>query len=127
MTVDIRNAAALPHYAGEHTIPGIEFAAAGAAMGITAWGMNVLRFAPGTTGYPQHDHVADGQEELYVVLSGTLLLSVDGAEHPMGAGDMVRMGPETVRHFRTADSPAVLLVIGNAPGEAYDPNRAPGG
>ena len=37
MTVDIRNAAALPHYAGEHTIPGIEFAAAGAAMGITAF------------------------------------------------------------------------------------------
>ena len=42
-------------------------------------------------------------------------------------GDMVRLGPETVRHFRTADSPAVLLVIGNAPGKAYDPNRAPGG
>jgi len=43
-------------YDGPHAIPGIRFRAVASALGITAWGMNVLELDPACERYPQHDH-----------------------------------------------------------------------
>lgn len=37
-------------------IPGIKFHTAGRELGVTAWGMNVLRIDAGCMGHPEHDH-----------------------------------------------------------------------
>lgn len=120
-TIDVQNIDSIAPYSGPHAIPGIRFRPAREALGVSAWGMNVIDFDPGTTGYPRHDHVADGQEEVYVVLRGSLVLHVDDARTVLAAGDMVRLGPDATRSFTTEDEPATILVIGNTPGAAYVP------
>lgn len=110
----------LPFYEGPHAIPGIRFKQARAALGVTAWGMNVLEIAGGCTGYPEHDHTGDGQEEVYVVLSGSAVLVTGDGELPLSAGSMVRVPPEVTRTFRT-EAGVVLLALGATPGQAYSP------
>lgn len=111
-------------HTGEHTIDGLRFRPARQALGVSAWGMNVMEFDAGCTGYPAHDHQQDGQEEVYVVLSGALTLQIGSEEHALTAGDFVRVPPEVSRKFVTEDSAATLLAIGATPGKAFVPNLA---
>ncbi len=108
-------------YSGPHAIPGIRFRPAREALGVTAWGMNVIELDPHCDGYPKHDHVADGQEEVYVVLSGSLTAHVGGDAHELRTGDAMRLAAAMVRKFTTGDDAATLLVVGNTPGKAYEP------
>lgn len=112
--------ASLPFYEGPHAIPGIRFRQARAALGVSAWGMNVLELAPGCTGYPTHDHAQDGQEEVYVVLEGSAVLIADDQELPLSTGAMVRVPPHVTRSFRTTEG-VTLLALGATPGQAYSP------
>jgi hypothetical protein len=43
-------------YSGPDAVPGIRFRPAARALGVTAWGMNVLEVDPGCARYPEHDH-----------------------------------------------------------------------
>lgn len=111
-------------YAGEHAIEGIHFRHLRQALGGTAWGMNVLEFAPHCTGYPEHDHRGDGQEEVYVVLAGSIVLRYGETAVTLGEGEVARVPPELTRALVTAERGATVLAIGATPGEAYVP--APG-
>src|SRR4029434_659100 len=59
------------YYKGEKAIPGMKFHTAAKQLGVTAWGMNVLEIEAGCAAYPEHDHLKDSQEEVYVTLSGS--------------------------------------------------------
>ena len=109
-------------YAGPHAIPGIKFRPAREALGVNAWGMNVLQLDPQCEGYPEHDHRKDGHEEVYVVLRGSVVLVAGDVQTTMGQGDLVRVGPSTRRKFVTKEEGATLLAIGGTPGEAYKPS-----
>lgn len=122
MSILVKHVSEIPAYAGEHAIPGIRFRPARQGMEISAWGMNVIEFDPGTEGYPQHDHAHDGQEELYVVLEGSLVMEAGGTERVLRRGDMVRVTPDVTRRFVTRDEGATLLAIGGTPGAAYAPD-----
>ncbi len=111
----------IPAYEGPHAIPGIRFRAARAAFGVTAWGMNVLDFDPHNAGHPEHDHAADGQEEVYVVLEGTIYLEAMGSQRVIRAGEMVRVAPEVKRKLVTGEEGARVLAIGATPGKAFEP------
>lgn len=108
-------------YEGEHAIDGIRFRHARQALGVTAWGMNVLEFDPHATGYPVHDHVGDGQEEVYLVLSGAIVLRFGAQEVALGAGEFARVPPAVKRSLVTGAQGATVLAIGATPGEAYAP------
>ena len=123
MAVQIQSIGDIEHYQGEHAIPGIRFRPARQAMGVSAWGMNVIEFDPWCDGYPEHGHGQDGQEEVYVVLDGAITLVADGEEHELRRGDMARVGPETRRKLVTRDEPAAVLAVGATPGRAYGPDR----
>lgn len=117
--VTIIHTDAIPFYEGPHSIPGIRFRGARAALGVSAWGMNILDLDPGCDGHPEHDHSHDGQEEVYVVLSGSAELHVDGAAHPLVAGSLVRVGPALTRRLIAGPDGARLLAIGATPGEVF--------
>ncbi len=106
----------LEYYQGEHAVPGIRFRYAGKALGVTAWGMNVIDIDPNCQLYPEHDHTADGQEELYTLLKGAAVLQVAGATHALEPGVLVRVGPKTKRKIVTQTEGAVVLAIGATPG-----------
>jgi mannose-6-phosphate isomerase-like protein (cupin superfamily) len=121
MTVVAKNIKDIAPYAGPNAIPGIRFRAARQALGVTAWGMNVLELDAHCTGHPEHDHTADGQEEVYFVLEGKVTLRVGDKERALGTGDMVRVAPDVRRKLVTGDCGAVVLAIGGTPGKAFTP------
>jgi uncharacterized cupin superfamily protein len=90
-----------------------------AGLGITSFGMQILRFPPNADRYPEHDHVASGQEEVFVVLEGAVTLRAGDEEHHLEPGVFARVGPTETRKLFTGDQPAVVLALGGVPGEVY--------
>jgi mannose-6-phosphate isomerase-like protein (cupin superfamily) len=111
----------LSHYQGANSIPGIRFHTAGRDLGVTAWGMNVIAIDADCTAYPEHDHVKDGQEEVYVVLRGGGTLVAGGEETSLATGTLVRVGPGQRRKILPGADGIVVLAIGATPGKAYAP------
>ncbi len=122
--VTVKHIEDIEPYSGPGAIPGIRFRAARDAMGVSSWGMNVLELDPGCEGHPQHDHVADGQEELYVVLSGSVVLTWDDQERVLKQGQMARVPAHLQRKLMTRDEGATILALGGKPGAAYSPGIA---
>ena len=97
------------------------FCRARAGLGVTAFGMQVENFPPHFEHFPEHDHLADGQEEVYSVLAGEATLHAGGEEHRLVPGVFARVGPAVKRKITTGESPAQLLAIGATPGQVYVP------
>lgn len=95
------------------------FLYAGKGLGVSAWGMNLERFPAGWEDYPEHDHAGDGQEEVYVVLEGSVTLEAGGETWTLTPGSLARVGPTQTRKIRPGEDGATLLVLGGTPGEAY--------
>jgi mannose-6-phosphate isomerase-like protein (cupin superfamily) len=112
----------IPYYQGPNAIPGIKFRMAARDLGVTAWGMNVLEIDAGCTGHPQHDHVKDGQEEVYVVLRGSGTLDGGDEKIALSSGLVVRVGPSQQRKILSGPEGITVLAIGGVPGQAY-PSR----
>src|SRR5262245_31406380 len=94
---------AIEPYRGPNALQGIQFRPAGRALGVTSWGMAVLTLAPGTTTYYEHDHVRDGQEEVYILLEGSGTLRAGGQEWRVEPGMLVRVGPGVTRKWVPGD------------------------
>jgi uncharacterized cupin superfamily protein len=93
---------------------------AGAELGVSAFGMQVLDLPPGFAEYPEHDHAEDGQEEVYVVLDGRASFVIDGEDVPAEAGDAVRVDATCVRTVRPGPEGARILALGSTPGAPYE-------
>ena len=109
----------LEAYQGPHEIPGVQFVPLAKPLGVTSWGMNVLVLAPNAGEYPEHDHLGDGQEEVYTVLKGAATLRAGGQEFRMAPGVFVRVGPAEKRKLVAGDRGATVLALGATPGKAY--------
>ena len=98
------------------------FARVRAALGITAFGVQVVDLPPNSGEIaPEHDHRHDGQEELYLLLSGSAELVVPDGTIDLDTETLVRLGPEVRRRIRTGATPARLLMVGGVPRSAYTP------
>lgn len=99
------------------------FLYAGKGLGVTAWGMNIERMPPGWAEYPEHDHAEEGQEEVYVVLEGSVTLHADGKTWELEPGSLARVGPQQKRKLVPGNAGATVLALGGTPGKAYEPRR----
>lgn len=107
-------------YQGENEVEGMRFIYAGKGLGVSAWGMNIIKMDPNCNAYPEHEHSKDGQEEVYVVLKGKAIFTSENAEVELEPGMMVRVGPKQKRKFKTGpEDGATILAIGATPGEPY--------
>jgi mannose-6-phosphate isomerase-like protein (cupin superfamily) len=98
------------------------FKLARASLGITSFGMQVLDLPAGAgESYPNHDHLHDGQEEVYVVLGGGGAIWIDGEEIALEPDMAVRVGPATKRQLLPGDDGLRVLVLGGVPGQPYEP------
>jgi uncharacterized cupin superfamily protein len=92
-----------------------------AGLGVRSFGMQVFDLPPNLKeGYPNHDHSEDGQEEVYTVLEGSVVLVSGGQQHELRPGVFARVGPTEKRTFRTGEQPVRLLALGGTPGSAYE-------
>ncbi len=89
-------------------------------LGVSSFGMQLLRLPPNADRYPEHDHVFDGQEEVYLVLDGAATLTVGGEDHELVPGVFARVGPSETRKLTTGESPAEVLVLGGVPGQPFE-------
>ena len=95
-----------------------------ASLGASAFGMQVLEFPPDSGDMiPEHYHVHDGQEEIYLLLSGTANLHLPGRVVALDPETFVRVGPETRRRIRTGPDGARILAVGGILGGTYEPQE----
>jgi mannose-6-phosphate isomerase-like protein (cupin superfamily) len=79
---------------------------------VTAFGLNLIRLRPRQRG---RIHRHERQEEVYVVLEGTLTLELEGGSHELPSRCAVRVAPGVRRRLVNAgDELLVLLAIGGA-------------
>jgi mannose-6-phosphate isomerase-like protein (cupin superfamily) len=95
------------------------FVKARAELGVTAFGFQVIQLPPGYGDYPEHDHADSGQEEVFVTLSGSGWMEVEGDRVDLDASTLVRVGPGAKRKVFAGPEGIRVLAIGGAPGEAY--------
>src|SRR6476469_3385628 len=78
------------------------------------------RMPPGTGGRGSYGHRHKTQEELYLVVEGTLTFKVGDDVFEAPAGTAVRVAPETLRSFHNDSDADVVLVITSVKAESYD-------
>ena len=98
-----------------------QFLYAGRGLGVTSFGMNVLKLPPSWAGYPDHDHARDGQEEVYVVLEGSARLTAGGESWDLVPGTLVRVGARQKRVIVPGPAAVTILALGGTLGKAYEP------
>ena len=84
------------------------------ALGVDAFGVNLVVMPPGFEGF---EHYHDLQDELYFVHSGRALFEVDGESRELGPGGLCHVESTTPRRFSNAgDEDLVVLVVGGKGG-----------
>lgn len=74
-------------------------------------GLTVVECGPGWIGM-EHDHADDDQEEVYLLVDGEAVVSVEGEEIEMKSGDAIRIAPEATRQIRNGDTESTFVLAG---------------
>ena len=77
------------------------------ALGVTTFGINQIILRPGQRGRI-HRHTA--QEEVYLVLEGTLTLVFEDEAKELGKGEIARVAPDVRRYIANRHPENVLLI-----------------
>jgi quercetin dioxygenase-like cupin family protein len=100
-------------------------------LGVTSFGLNQILLRPGQRG---RIHRHNAQEEVYIVLSGTLTLGIEGEERELSQGELARVAPDVRRQLvNTGDEDVLLIALGGAnehvgrDGEAFESWEAESG
>jgi mannose-6-phosphate isomerase-like protein (cupin superfamily) len=96
------------------------FVKARAELGVSSFGMQVIRMPPDYGDYPEHDHAHDSQEEVYLALQGSGWIDVAGERVDLDPGVLVRVGAAARRKVYAGPQGIEMLVIGGCPGKAYE-------
>ena len=76
-------------------------------LGVTSFGINQILLRPGQRGRIHSHHQ---QEEVYLVLAGTLTLWVEGEARELAQGELARVGPGVKRQIANPHPEDVLLL-----------------
>jgi uncharacterized cupin superfamily protein len=90
-----------------------------AELGVSAFGLNLVLLRPGQRG---RIHRHERQEEVYIVLQGTLTLVIEREEHVLGRGELARVAPGVRRQLvnRGGETLAILAIGGSTGHEGRD-------
>jgi mannose-6-phosphate isomerase-like protein (cupin superfamily) len=83
-------------------------------LGVTSFGMNLILLNAGARG---RIHKHEKQEEVYLVLEGSLSLSIEGVERDMVAGELARVAPEVRRQLINRGPGRLAILALGAAGE----------
>jgi quercetin dioxygenase-like cupin family protein len=89
-------------------------------LGVTSFGINQLVLEPRQRGRI-HRHAR--HEEVYLVLEGTLTLLVEGEEHVLERGELIRVAPELRRQLVNRGPERLVLLAARRRGRARRPRR----
>ena len=86
-------------------------------LGVAGFRVNQLELPAGAEG-PEHDHVANDQEEVYAVIGGSGVLRIDGEEIPLRPGHFAYCPPGVRRQMVAGDGGLTWIGIGSAIAES---------
>ena len=86
-------------------------------LGVAGFRVNQLELGAGAEG-PEHDHLANDQEEVYAVIAGGGVLRADGQEIPLRPGHFVYCPPHVKRQMVAGEEGLTWIGIGSLPNEA---------
>jgi hypothetical protein len=90
-----------------------------AELGVESFGIQIIDMPPSFDGYPEHDHSADGQEEVYLALRGGGEIEIEGERSPLDQDHIARVGPGVKRKVWPGPDGIRLLIVGGVPGGEY--------
>ena len=98
---------------------GDQFQAVRRSLGVTTFGISVISLQPRQRLRIHRHH---RQEEVYLVLAGTLTLSIEGEEHELTAGGVARVAPAVRRQLSNHGQTVCTLIAlgGSMPHEGRD-------
>src|SRR5215216_4027635 len=76
-------------------------------LGVSSFGLNLIRLRPRERG---RIHRHKRQEEVYLVLEGTLTLGVEGEERELPLGSLARVAPSVRRQLSNRGNERLLLL-----------------
>jgi tetratricopeptide (TPR) repeat protein len=89
---------------------------------VQAFGINAWTGDDGASLVGEHDEKSSGHEELYVVVAGSALFTVDGADTVAPTGTVVFVrDPAQKRKAVAAEDGTTIISVGGKAGEAYVP------
>ena len=83
-------------------------------LGVTTFGINQLVLQPGQR---MRVHRHQRQEEVYLVLEGTLTVAIEGEETNLHSGELLRVAPGIRRQLTNCGPTRVVLIALGADGE----------
>jgi len=90
-------------------------------LGLRSFGVNLVEIPSGGQ-IPEHDETGRDQEELFLTLSGSPTLVIDGADHQLPTGTFARLDPEHGRTVRNDGAePARVLIVSAPQSSGYEP------
>ena len=84
------------------------------ALGVESFGINLMLLQPGQQG---RIHRHERQEEVYLVIEGTLTLELEGEPRELRAGDLARVPPSLRRRLANHGTSRVALIALGGSGE----------
>ncbi|HEX5307487.1 MAG TPA: hypothetical protein VFW38_00210 [Solirubrobacteraceae bacterium] len=90
-----------------------------AELGVTSFGMQVIRMPADYSDYPLHDHAESGQEEVFLALKGSGWIEIDDERVELEPNVFVRVGPDPKRKVFAGPQGIEMLALGAAPGVVY--------
>jgi tetratricopeptide (TPR) repeat protein len=89
---------------------------------VQAFGINAWSGDEGTSLVGEHDETSSGHEELYLVVAGSALFTVDGEDSVAPPGTVVFVrDPAQKRKAVAAEDGTTIVSVGGKAGEAYVP------
>jgi uncharacterized cupin superfamily protein len=89
------------------------------ALGTTGFGINEVRLPPGVEGV-EHDEEDTGHEEVYVVIDGSGIFTIDGVTVEVADGDYLRVDPGSTRLVVAGAEGLTMIAVGAKPQSEYD-------
>ena len=91
------------------------------SLGCRSFGVNLVEIPPGES-IPEHDETRRDQEELFLVISGSPVLVIDGQDHPARPGTFARLDPPHRRTVRNEGSePSSVLIVSAPTRSGFEP------
>ena len=89
-------------------------------LGIRAFGINCWTAPVGAPVIERHNE-PDGDEEVYIVVSGRARFTVADETFDAGPATLVHVRPDTLREAVAVEPETLVLAVGAKPGEAFEP------
>lgn len=91
-----------------------------AALGVSAWGMQVFDLPPGFEHYPEHSNAEGeweaGQEEVYIPLAVSVTVLAGAERYELELGVWARVGPGQPRRLLPGPEGLRYVALGGIPG-----------